>query len=129
MNIHSIPSGTVIRVPRGPIEHFGILAEPNANGCRTVISGSLLHGRVVEEPFNEFAKGETISIEGYPGTLPDWLVLQRARSVLDSEYLLLTWNCEHVVRFAHGLRPSSPQIQSCIAIGFGVLIFLTATRQ
>ena len=119
----------MISVNRGPFEHFGILAETNYNRSRTVVSGSLRYGRVIEEPLREFAKGTPIRIVGYPSALPNWLVMQRARSVLETEYLLLTWNCEHVVRFAHGLRLSSPQILSFLAIGFGVFVLITATRQ
>ena len=129
MNMHNMPSGTIIGVARGPFEHFGILAESKFDGYRMVISGSFQHGKVVEEPLEEFAGGEAIRIVGYPGALPDWRVLQRARSVLDSEYLLLSWNCEHVVRFAHGLTPMSPQIWRNLAIVCSVLLVVAASRR
>ena len=88
MNMHNIPSGTVTSVQRGPFQHVGILAEPDTIGCRTVISGSFQHGRVVEEPLNEFADGKTPIVVGYPGALPGWRVLQRARAVIGSKYRL-----------------------------------------
>ena len=70
----------------------------------------------VEEPLSQFANGKNPRIVNYPGTLPPQIVLARARSYLYSEYRLFSWNCEHFVRYAHGLKMTSPQISRAVAL-------------
>lgn len=105
----------------GIISHLGIVTP-----WGTVISASLFHGGVVEQPFMEFANDKAVHFVGHPRVLPVQVVLQRAASRINQPWNLLNANCEHFVYWAHGLQPRSPQLTraaSLIAICvFGSLL-------
>ncbi len=63
-----------------------------------------------------FAQGEVVTVDGYPGGLPSYEVLNRARSFIGTRYDLFGWNCEHFVAYAHGLQKQSPQVVITMAI-------------
>ena len=63
-----------------------------------------------------------MNVIGYLGNLSPQQVLQRARSRIGETWNLF-WNCEHFVKWAHGLRPRSPQLVAglilmCVFTGF-----------
>lgn len=64
---------------------------------------------MVEVSWNEFSEGKVVRVERFPGQPPAATVLARACSIIVTRYDLLRWNCEHLVRFAHGLPERSPQ--------------------
>lgn len=71
---------------------------------------------VVEEPLNKFQGAGDLKMEGYFGSLPQSVVLERARAKLGSRYALIHWNCEQFVRYAHGLKLESPQLAAVAAL-------------
>jgi len=120
----NIKDGTVISVPKGLIEHYGIYTTHPYWGFSTVISNSGKHGKVVEESLQEFSGNKTIKINGYPGNLPPNKVVQNARSLLNRPYNVFTSNCEHFVRKVHGEDESSPQLYlyTFIALMFWLVV-------
>jgi hypothetical protein len=81
-----------------------------------VISGSSRAGDVAEEIWDQFASGKQVSVDGYPSKLPPHEVVRRARGLIGALYRLLSFNCEHLIAAAHGLRPASPQLAAMIGI-------------
>lgn len=120
---HVMP-GTVVSAPfLGIFRHRGLVSDRCHNGKPMVISNSAPAGGVTEEPWDTFAAGNEVTIEGYPSDLPPWTVIQRARVRIGTSYQLFNWNCEHLVSYAHGQRPASPQVATVVAllILFGIL--------
>lgn len=117
--------GTVISVDMGLYDHIGIVTDQYVNGVPAVISNSLKNGGVSEESLADFTGGHLVSTVGYLGNLPVRQVLQRARSKIGTKWDLLLWNCEHFVRWAHGLNPASPQVRRgfMLLAGIAALIY------
>ncbi|MCG8094859.1 MAG: lecithin retinol acyltransferase family protein [Candidatus Thiodiazotropha endolucinida] len=113
--------GTIVSVAVGPITHFGIVSDRADFGRPKIISTSKRTGQVAEEKAETFANGGKIKLHGYPSQLPPFVVLRKARNKLGTKYDVFNWNCEHFVRWAHGLKPESPQLRVAI---FGVLSLL-----
>lgn len=124
--IRSLPEGIVVSVDMGLYRHPGILTEARPTSERSVISASWRLQSVAEEPVSQFAAGRTLRVEGYLGELPPEQVLIRARAALGEPYDLFTRNCEHFVRYAHGLVPKSPQLLTAAGIAAIFLITLAA---
>jgi hypothetical protein len=119
-----LSEGSVVSVPVKDyakiIQHKGILAWNGFQQQWTVISNSKRRGRVVEESLPEFSEGETVTVEGYPSSRPSHEVVRIARSEIGREWKLSD-NCEHFVRYVHGLRPESPQRQFLTGVGLFAL--------
>lgn len=113
------PAGTVVGTSRGVYSHVGILTQAIPGFERTVIS--LNPGKpglqVLEQTVSAFCAGAPISLEKMDGPLQWTSVLLRARSGQHPPYSWLTFNCEHFVRFAHGVLPQSPQVKVLAALG------------
>jgi hypothetical protein len=107
---HPPPPGTIISIAVWPVDHVGIVTDRFVDGSPTIISNSLRRGGVVEETWQSFHAGLESQSRGYPGRLLPSVVLKRARSKLGSKWTP-TSNCEHLVRYAHGLPVESPQLQ------------------
>ena len=103
--------GTVIFVKIWPIKHYGIISGFNEFGEVLVISNSKALGCVAEEPLMKFSMGKQSVVEGYPSNCNPSDVIARARSQVGKKYDLFSDNCEHFVRWAHHLKPESPQLQ------------------
>lgn len=118
--------GAYIWVGLVRVLHVGVVSY-NAHGRGTgVISNSLKHGKVTEERLEEFAKGGEVYYVGeIRGRLAGQTVVRRARSRLGEPYSLFSDNCEHFVRWAHGLTEESPQLQVGVAVG-GLLAAVAA---
>lgn len=113
--------GTIISVNVGPYEHLGILTDQGLDRHQTVISNSSRRGGVYEETIDVFTGGREMNVHGYIGSLDPNIAISRARSKIGSCYNIFHWNCEHFVRWAHGLVPESRQLK----ITFGIaLLFL-----
>lgn len=102
--------------------HMGIVTGSDRWGRPLVTSNSMAAGRVVEQPIEQFASGSTPLNLGFPSRLSRADVVLRARSRLGESYSLLTNNCEHLVSFALGHPPSSPQAQRAVAVAAIALI-------
>lgn len=116
--------GTVVSVPLlGVFRHKGIVSDRFHNGEPMVISNSPNAGGVTEEPWDAFASGNPVTVEGYPSNLPPRTVVQRARARIGSRYQLFNWNCEHLVSYAHGQQPATPQVAAVVALAilFGLI--------
>jgi len=109
-NLAALRPGTVLSTGRPGFRHFGVSTDNYINGLPTVISNTGKYGKVVEESLEQFKEQGDLKIEGYWSSLTPQDVLRRAREKLGTRYLLLNWNCEHFVRFIHGLEPESPQV-------------------
>lgn len=120
--------GTVLSSGRIGYRHFGIVTDKYVNGLPTVISNAGDHGKVVEQPLAEFHGKWDLKIEGYWGSLPYQEVLARGRGQVGSIYSLFTWNCEHFVRFAHGIKPESPQLAAIAAVGVLAVALIGLSR-
>lgn len=115
INPATLIPGTVVSTGRPGYRHFGITTNRYVNGIPTVISNTGKFGRVIEEPLSSFQEESDLRIEGYWGKLPPHEVLRRAETKFGSPYMLFTSNCEHFVRFVHGLQPESPQLKLVFA--------------
>ena len=110
--------GTVVSVWIFPFfRHKGIVSDRFYGDKPMVISNSARADRVTEEPWDVFADGQPVVVEGYPSNLPTWAVVHRARELIGVRYDLFRWNCEHLTSYAHGSVPRSPQ--------FGFLVTVT----
>jgi hypothetical protein len=119
-NIWTLPAGTVIRVNCGLYDHVALLSDWPINGERGVLSLSAQHGGLVEESISAFSARKTVTVDGYLGATPPAMVMQRARLKRGQAYSWTEFNCEHFVRYAHGVPIESPQLQKWAALG-GVL--------
>lgn len=120
--------GNIVEIDLGPYRHVGIVSDRWSQGQQMVIENSKLTRRVQEVPLGTFAANYLVRDRGKPDRLPIEVVLERARSKIDSEYRLFTWNCEHLVSWAHGDEPKSPQVKAVvgIALGLGLLAGLVS---
>jgi len=119
--MNNLIPGTVVSTMVGPIGHFGIASDRQIGGLQCIISCSQATGQVSEEPANIFTNGKKIKIHAYPGALSPSVVINRARSKLGTAYNFLSWNCEHFIRWVHGIKVESPQLQISALIGLGIL--------
>jgi len=125
----SLSPGTVVSVWVFPFyRHKGIVSDRFIEGLPMVISNSARAGGVTEEPWDVFAAGQSVSLEGFPGNLPPYLVVHRARSLVGKSYELFTWNCDHLALYAHGQKPESPQLVGTVAALVLGGIMLAAAR-
>lgn len=127
--MNSLQPGTIVSVAVGPLTHFGIVSDQQGAGFPYVISCSRRTGQVSEEAATTFANGDNIKVHSYPSQLNPFQVIQRARSKLGTKYDLFKWNCEHFVRWAHNLKPESPQLQIAAILGVASLLLFGIARK
>src|SRR6478736_4584923 len=104
------PAGTVVSIDCGFYRHVGMLAQCGPFGERLVVAFSATANGLIEHSLGEFSGGRPVQVDGYLGKLIPDEVMLRARQWQGQSYDLFSRNCEHFVRFAHGLPPTSPQI-------------------
>lgn len=124
--------GTVVWIPVFLIyRHSGIVSDRWWGGKPMVISSSGRRGGVFEEPWDEFRQGSPVYLEGngHPGTLPSHEILRRARSVIGTSYDLLTWNCDDLVTYAHGIKSQATQLGATFAIAVIGCVLLLGMRK
>ena len=109
--IWMLPVGEVLSAGENP-EHFGLHL-----GQGIVSSASKVQGKVVEEWPLDFSSGAQIIAHGVWSNRPAQEVVRTARSQLGEPYRLFNNNCEHFVRYCHGLERKSPQLQRVIGVG------------
>jgi hypothetical protein len=120
------PLATVVTVWRGFYEHSGLLTEAIPGYERNVISlnPGPVDAQVREEPVSVFARGKEVFVRETPHVLRPNVVLARARSGQHPLYSLISFNCDHYWRFAHGVKPDSPQLRTWASIGLvGLLVW------
>jgi hypothetical protein len=116
-SIWALPAGTVIRVNCGFYDHVALLSDRWIGGERGVLSFSAQSCGLVEQCISTFAAGCHVTVDGYLGGLPPETVMQRARLKQGQSYSWTKFNCEHFVRYAHGVPVESPQLQQWAVLG------------
>lgn len=111
-----VVSGTPLKVWLGAYWHEGL-----ADGMY-VIHNSKAHGKVVRSTYAEFSAGNKIFVCEELQVVDMAVAIQRARSALGVAYDLWVRNCQHFVRWAHGLEQESPQIQQALMAASGLAI-------
>lgn len=129
-DLSRLAAGTVLSTvkPEG-IEHFGVLTGRHLFGQpATIISASKFRQAVVEEAPIGFSFGAPIYAHGVWSDQPWQHTIARARSNLGQPYRLFDKNCEHFVRFCHGLPEESPQLARAVGIAVvgGLLLWALA---
>ncbi len=123
------PPGTVVSVRAYLIfRHRGVVTDEWQDGKPTVISNSPGLG-AVEQPWDDFRSGQEVERDGYPGSLPYWEVLARARSQLGAPYRVFDSNCDHLKNFAHGLPVRSEQAMVTLGVTLAAAIALAMLRK
>ena len=108
--------GKVIGVRVGPIIHVGIVSDKLYFGEPMVISNSNRAGGVAEEPLGVFQGPYKLIPMGQPAEAPREQVLARARKKIGTTWNLFSWNCEHFIRHAYGVKPESSQLQNAFVV-------------
>lgn len=128
-SLWALPAGTVLRVSHGWYDHVGLVSDRYKSGELAVVSFSATAGGLVEEPYSAYSRGQVVYVDGYFGSLPPGMVLQRARLKHGQPYSWTEFNCEHFVRYAHGVLIESPQLKRwTFAAGIVGFLALTAGR-
>lgn len=124
--LQHVSAGDVIRIRCGLYDHVALVSDRLMGGEIALISISAQPGHVFEQRFSELVGNRSWKNEGYPGALPPSVVLHRARQMAHRPYSLTSWNCEHFVRWAHGLPAESPQLQWGVVLmaGLGLMVAL-----
>jgi len=91
--------------------------EHNGQTYPNLISLSYRTGTVLEESWHEVVGDKKVEISQISGIEPQHTIIKRARKCInkDIKYNLLTFNCEHFVRYAHGLPIESIQVQKVLS--------------
>lgn len=112
--IQPIP-GSVVAIKCWWGEHWGIVA--GDYGRLTIISNRGIKGGVTEEPWDDVVgAAEWRTVDTPATTLPAYLVVARARSMIGTRYNFRTWNCQDHVFWALGLQPQSPQRDGVVGL-------------
>ena len=132
----SLRPGDVIAVHHHLYKHFAIVSDQNSAfqgiSMPNLISLSSRTGTVREEPWHVVVENKVVTKSSISSRKPRNSVLSRARSciLLDIQYDLLSFNCEHFVRFAHGLPIESIQVKNTLygtALGVASCLLLPKT--
>lgn len=122
---YALPPGAVVSVPFFGGIHLGLVSDQSWGGYPLVLNNSKTRGRVVEEDWLSFIDNRPVTFQGYPSELDSAVVLDRARTRIGQKWNLRHWNCEHFVRWAHGLPAESEQVDNYLS---GLAIFGTIAR-
>ena len=116
--------GYSVRVAGVDVFHVGIVTErTDHRGLPYVISASKRSGMVLEEPWEDFHQGASVRLVDLRGDLDAQEVIGRARERVGHVWSLFFANCEHFVRWAHGIPEESPQLQRGVAaVATGVVV-------
>jgi hypothetical protein len=112
--------GSVIAVRYTMYKHFAIVSdkhsEDNGKYMPNLISLSYRAHGVKAEPSETVVGNRNIEKSLIQGNDSTDMVLSRARSCIGKaiKYQLFTFNCEHFVRYAHGLTVESIQVKRAL---------------
>ena len=122
--------GSVIAVRYPMYKHFAIVSDKNDDeDMPNLISLSYRNHGVKEESWNTVVGSHNFETSLIQGSDSTKVVLSRARSCIGRsiKHQLLTFNCEHFVRYAHGLTVESVQVKNTLrgaALGVASCIVL-----
>lgn len=115
--------GQVVYKPKGAYLHAALVAGPIAWPFLPVLSLSPDGVNIEHWDLTTI----NLQIGAYLSSTPYWLILERAKSVAFRRYDAVAWNCEHFVRYCHGLKPVSPQVAGTLLLaGAAVLAYALA---
>lgn len=105
-------------------QHYMIVVGPNL-----VVHASKENGVVLARISNVIAGKHVINHERW-GEISNFKIILRAISMIGKPYNLFERNCEHVVRYASGVKVESPQIQLAVTavLVAGALFFIHRQR-
>lgn len=127
VNFSNLPAGTEVSIDCGFYRHVGILGDQFINGERSVLAFSSKGRGFVEQTLSDFSDNRRVIVGRYLGKLLPHEVIARARLWQGLPYALFSRNCEHFVRYAHGLIPESPQ--AAVLAVLGVIAVITAASK
>lgn len=117
-SLNELTPGKVIAIRYTLYKHFAIVSDcfDNNNGMPKLISLSYRSSAVQEESWHDVVRGKPIEETNIKGNYTQDVILARARSCIDRsiKYNLLTFNCEHFARYAHGLPVESIQVKRAL---------------
>lgn len=121
MIVNKLKPGTTVRISYGAYWHYGLIDSTGSS----VIHNSKKHGKVVRETIEAFSGGASLVV--CADVMGNWPVkaARLAESAIGVTYRLWSQNCEHFVRWAHGLEPTSPQIEAAIVATAGLSVAAT----
>lgn len=114
--------GTTVKIWCATYWHYGLIDQ---SGIR-VIHNSKKHGKVVRELLEAFASGAEVHICDEVFSRNVMAAIQRAEKAIGLRYDLWKANCEHFVRWAHGLEPTSPQLERALATAAGLALLASS---
>lgn len=122
MSVNKLKPGTTVRIWCGAYWHYGLIDSTGSS----VIHNSKEHGKVVRETIEAFSSGASLVV--CADVMGDWpsKAARLAESAIGVAYRLWSQNCEHFVRWAHGLEPTSPQIEAALVATAGLTVAATA---
>ena len=127
-SIHSLVNpGDVVEICYPIFKHYAIVCDHYVNGYPTLISLSRRNGTVEEESWHQVTCGWPVNLSHIHGKLSGAKAVANARAYKknkDFKWNLLTRNCEHFVRLAHGLPAESTQVRRSLT---GALIGAAST--
>ena len=122
MKFRKLFPGTTVKIWCETYWHFGLIDQ---TGVR-VIHNSKKHGKVVRESLVDFAGGADVLVCDEVFSRNVTAAIQRAEKAIGLAYNLWSANCEHFVRWAHGLEPASPQLQRALATAAGLALLASS---
>lgn len=116
INLNQLIPGTVISIRYSMYKHFAIISDRIHEDMPMLISLSYRTNGVEEEPWSDVVSNHTVEESSIQGEYSTEVVLSRARNCInqDIKYALLNFNCEHFVRYTHGLPIKSIQVRQTI---------------
>jgi hypothetical protein len=86
-----------------------------------VIHNSIDFLRVVCSPWHDFAKNRAVHVSDITGDDP-YQAFLNAKASMGKPYNLFNFNCEHFVRYCHGLPITSHQTKKIVSGGLGLAV-------
>lgn len=120
---------SIVSVRRPGFLHEALVSGFTYYGEAIVSSISSSEGSY-EELLADMLAGQPLEDIRNPDVLPDWLVLQRAAEVACRPYNWVSWNCQHFVRYAHGLKVRSPGVETIglLALGAAAIAVVASAK-
>jgi hypothetical protein len=117
--------GTVIAIRYLMYKHFAIVSDRKTNNMPNLISLSYRSKGVLEESWQTVVGDRAVEQSSIMGNYSNENVLSNARRCINKniKYKLLTFNCEHFVRYIHGLPIESVQVKQTL---YGAILGATS---
>lgn len=130
INLSELTPGKVIAIRYPLYKHFAIISDClGKDNMPNLISLSYRNSSVQEETWHKVVGAKPVEESSIKGNYTQTTILTRARSCINNniKYNLLTFNCEHFARYAHGLPVESIQVKHVVygaVLGAATCMFL-----